>query len=68
MLDELRKAGLHLKAEKCQFHRTEVIYLSLIIGNGRVHMHPERMATVVEWPVLKWVFNVRSFMRFANFY
>jgi len=36
------KAGLYLKPEKCEFHRTEVAYLGYIIINESIKMDPKR--------------------------
>src|SRR5215213_2857979 len=50
VLKALSKAGLHLKPEKCEFHRTEVKYLGLIISREGIKMDPAKVSTVVEWP------------------
>lgn len=46
----------------------EDTYHTLIIGNEGVRMDLENTATVKDWPVPKCVFDIRSIMRFANFY
>ena len=38
VLERLTNAGLHLKLEKCEFHKTEVKYLGLIIGADGIKM------------------------------
>lgn len=68
VLEELQNGGLHLKADRCECHRMEFIYLDLIIGNGGVHMDVEKKTVVSEWPVPKSIFDVRSSVGFANFY
>jgi hypothetical protein len=68
VLEKLSAAGLHLKPEKCEFHRREVKYLGLIIGTDGIRMDPEKVAAVRDWPVPEKVRDVRSFLGFTNFY
>ena len=48
VLEALSRAGLHLKPEKCHFHKTEVKYLGLIISGDRVRMDPEKVMAMLE--------------------
>ena len=48
VLEALSKVGLHLKAEKCEFHKTEVKYLGLIISANGVKIDPKKVKAVVE--------------------
>jgi hypothetical protein len=68
VLEALSKAGLHLKPEKCEFHRQEVKYLGFIISTSGTKMDPAKVATVQEWPEPRNVKDVQSFLGFANFY
>jgi len=47
ILTALSKAGLHLKLEKCEFHRTEVAYLGLIITNEGIKMDSKKVEAIV---------------------
>ena len=42
------KVGLHLKPEKCEFHKIEVKYLGLIILADGVKIDPKKVRAVVE--------------------
>jgi len=68
VLERLTDAGLHLKPEKCEFHKTEVKYLGLIIGADGIKMDPSRVETVKAWPPPENLRDVRAFLGFANFY
>jgi hypothetical protein len=68
ILTVLEKNGLHLKPEKCEFHQQEVKYLGLIIGTNGIKMDPVKVETVVNWPQPEKLYDVRSFIGFANFY
>lgn len=68
MLEALFRAGLHLKAEKCEFHKQEVKYLGPLVGKKWMKMDTDKVATVKDWEPLECTFEVRSFVGFANFY
>ena len=68
VLDRLRKHKLFLKHEKCEFERTQIEYLGLIISEGRAEMDPVKVAGVAEWPIPRNKKEVQSFLGFANFY
>ena len=40
VLKQLEDNDLFLRPEKCSFHRHEVDYLGVIVGNGQVKMDP----------------------------
>ena len=67
-LKALYRAGLHLKPEKCHFHKTEVKYLGLIILPDGIRMDPERVTAILEWGSPRNLYDVHTFLRFANFY
>src|SRR6202522_2864772 len=60
--------NLFLKPEKCEFERTEIEYLGVIISHNSVHMDPVKIAGVSEWPVPSNKKEVQSFLGFTNFY
>ena len=68
ILEALTKAGLHLKPEKCHFHKKQVKYLGFIITTEGVTVDPAKIATIMEWPAPENVKDVRSFLGFACFY
>ena len=68
VLERLRKHKLFLRHNKCEFEKTEVEYLSLIISHGKIAMDPVKVAGVAEWPLPTRKKEVQSFLGFANFY
>jgi hypothetical protein len=40
VLEKLAEAGLHIRADKCEFHKEKVSYLGLIISKDGVSMDP----------------------------
>ena len=68
VMSRLRAYKLYLKPEKCEFERTKVEYLGLIVSEGRVEMDPVKVAGVAEWPEPRNRKEVQSFLGFVNFY
>src|SRR5882724_9857473 len=68
VLDILWQYCLYLKVEKCMFEQPMVEYLGLILLEGHVEMDPVKIAGVQDWPTLRNVTEVQSFMGFINFY
>jgi hypothetical protein len=68
VLGRLAEHELFLQPEKCEFEKTRIKYLGLIISENHVEMDPVKVAGVVEWPQPKNKQEVQSFLGFANFY
>ena len=68
VLEKLRENDLFLKAKKCEFYKTKVKYLGMIIKEGRISMDPVKLGGIRDWPVPTTVKQVRSFLGFGNFY
>jgi hypothetical protein len=68
ILDKIKENNLFLKPEKCTFHKKQINYLRLIIGNGTVCMDPVKVEGITKWPIPTMVKQVRSFLGFCNFY
>jgi hypothetical protein len=68
ILGALQDAGLQLDIDKCEFHKTEVTYLGLIITTNGVKMDPKKVEAIVNWEAPKQVRDIRAFIGFANFY
>jgi hypothetical protein len=46
VLDGMRKHKLYLRLEKCEFEKTRIRYLSVIISHNKVEMDPVQIARV----------------------
>ena len=68
VLDILCQNNLFLKPEKCVFEQPEVNYLGVIIGHRQVKMDPAKILAIFNWPILKTVKQVQSFLGLTNFY
>jgi len=68
VLKQLRKAGLYVKAEKCEFHSDSVEYLGYVLSPSGLTMSDTKVKTIQEWPEPKKIKDIQSFLGFANFY
>jgi transposase InsO family protein len=68
VVTRLQAYKLYLKPEKCEFERTRVEYLGLMISEGQVEMDAVKVAGVSKWPTPTNKKEVQSFLGFINFY
>ena len=68
VMELLQKYKLFLKLEKCEFEKTTVEYLRVVISHNLVEMDPVKVAGVADWPVPTNKKEVQSFLGFINFY
>ena len=68
ILQKLWDHDLFLKAKKCEFGKTKLEYLGLIVEEGKLLMDPVKVKGFADWPVPKSVKEVQSFLGFGNFY
>ena len=62
VMELLWKHNLFLKPKKCEFEKTEVEYLRMIIAQNSVKMDPVKLAGVMEWPTPYNRKEVQSFL------
>ena len=68
VMERLREHKLYLRHEKCEFEKTRIEYLGVIISHNKVEMDPVKIAGVSEWPTPTNKKEVQSFVGFINFY
>lgn len=50
VLQRLLENQFIIKAEKCEFHVSEVSFLGFVINAGKIQMDPDKTKTVTDWP------------------
>jgi len=68
ILELLEKHKLYLHSNKCEFEKTMIKYLGVIISHDSVTMDLVKITGVTEWPTPTNKKEVQSFLRFTNFY
>ena len=67
VLELMRKHKLYLKPEKCEFEKTTIEYLSVVISENCISMDPVKIAGVQEWPAPTNKKEVQSFLGLYEF-
>ena len=57
-----------MKPEKCEFEKTSIEYLGVVISQNSIMMDPAKVTKVSEWPTLTTKKEVQSFLGPVNFY
>eukprot|EP00043_Microstomoeca_roanoka_P019474 m.219569 g.219569 ORF g.219569 m.219569 type:complete len:1192 (-) comp17002_c0_seq5:791-4366(-) len=65
---KLQQQKLYCKPSKCMFGLTTVKFVGHIVTQNQVHMDPDKIKAVADWPVPKTPKDLRGFLGFANFY
>jgi len=68
VLKRLQKAGLYMKAEKCELHSDSVKYLGYVLSSSGPTMSDTKVKTIQIWPEPKKVKDIQFFLGFTNFY
>ncbi|XP_065365361.1 uncharacterized protein LOC135958385 [Calliphora vicina] len=66
--EQFRKANLTLNVTKSSFCVTQVKYLGYVIGCGGIKTDPEKIESILKWPVPKNIKQVRGFLGLAGWY
>ena len=67
-LSRIQKAGLTIKASKCQMGMEECVYLGHIVGNGVVRPEAGKLEAVKTFPIPKTKKHVRTFLGLTGYY
>jgi hypothetical protein len=68
VLDHMHEHELYLGPAKCEFEKTRIEYLGVIISHNKVEIDPVKIAGVVDWLTPSNKKEVQSFVGFINFY
>ena len=60
--------NLKLKARKCEFFKSRVVYLGHVVSEEGIQADPAKIEAVQNWPVPKNVKEVRQFLGFTGYY
>jgi len=68
VLQTLRENQLFTKFNKCEFFKDQIQYLRHVISSEGIALDPEKIETIMNWPVPANVADIRSFMGLAGYY
>ena len=64
----MEENNLYMKPEKCMWKVRKVLFLGVVMGEGKVEMEEEKVGGVLKWPTPQCVRDVRKFLGLANYY
>ena len=68
VFDKLRQHELYVKKEKCEFSRSEIMFLGHWVSQGQIRMDGRKVKSIMEWVPPTKVADLRSFLGLANYY
>ena len=68
VFQKLDEDSLHLKPSKCEFFKDRLEYLGHMVFSKGIETNPKKIAAIVNWPRPNYITQVRSFLRFCNYY
>ena len=64
----LREHHIYVKFNKCDFFKDKIQYLGHVITKDGISVEPNKIKAINEWPVPKYVTDLRSFMGITGYY
>lgn len=68
VLSRLKENKLFVSPKKCEFMKTEIKFLGLIVGRDGLQVNPAKVEILKSWPKPKSLTEVRSFMGLLQFF
>ena len=68
VVKRLEENDLYMKPEKCKWKVKEVGFLGVVIELDGIKMEKEKMKSVLDWLIPKYVKDVQKFLELANYY
>jgi hypothetical protein len=68
VLNKLHEHKLYAKLSKCELFKHSVEFLGHIVDAKGLHMMEDKVKAICEWPPLKSIDDVRSFLGLVGFY
>ncbi|GBG64458.1 hypothetical protein CBR_g44342 [Chara braunii] len=68
VLEKLREANFKINAKKCDWAKTQVLYLGHVLDGDGVKPEDSKTAAIRDWPTPRTLTELRSFLGLANYY
>ncbi|GBG83134.1 hypothetical protein CBR_g36752 [Chara braunii] len=68
VLEKLREANFKINAKKCDWAKTQVLYLGHVLDGDGVKPEDSKIAAIRDWPTPRTLTELRSFLGLANYY
>ena len=64
----MEENDLYVKLEKCKWRMRKVEFLGVVIGPEQIKMEEEKVKSVLDWLMPKYIKNIQKFLGLANYY
>ncbi|GBG71513.1 hypothetical protein CBR_g8930 [Chara braunii] len=68
VLEKLREANLKINAKKCEWAKTQVLYLDHVLDGDGIKPEDSKIVAIRDWPRPRTLTELRSFLGLANYY
>ncbi|GBG91806.1 hypothetical protein CBR_g53695 [Chara braunii] len=68
VLEKLREVNFKINAKKCDWAKTQVLYLGHVLDGDDVKPEDSKIAAIRDWPTPRTLTELRSFLGLANYY
>ncbi|GBG86540.1 hypothetical protein CBR_g41603 [Chara braunii] len=68
VLEKLREANFKINEKKCEWAKTQVLYLGHVLDGDGIKPEDSKMAAIRDWPTPRTLTELRSFLGLANYY
>ncbi|GBG63470.1 hypothetical protein CBR_g38088 [Chara braunii] len=68
VLEKLREANFKINPKKCEWAKTQVLYLGHVLDGDGIKPEDSKIAAIRDWPTPRTLIELRSFLGLANYY
>ncbi|GBG73872.1 hypothetical protein CBR_g17584 [Chara braunii] len=68
VLEKLREVNFKINAKKCEWAKTQVLYLGHVLDGDDIKPEDSKIAAIRDWPIPRTLIKLRSFLGLANYY
>ncbi|GBG68721.1 hypothetical protein CBR_g3263 [Chara braunii] len=68
VLEKLREANFKINAKKCEWAKTQVLYLGHVLDGDGIKPEDSKITAIRDWPTPRTLTELRSFLGLANYY
>ena len=68
ILQVLREHKLYAKFSKCELFKDKIQYLGHMISKEGIAVDPDKIKSIIDWPIPKYVTDVRYLMGIMGYY
>ncbi|GBG73340.1 hypothetical protein CBR_g13061 [Chara braunii] len=68
VLQKLRESNFKINAKKCEWAKTQVLYLGHVLDGDGIKPEDSKIAAIRDWPTPSTLTELRSFLGLANYY